>query len=107
MRGRRAHTTGIVGIVNPNIGVSLLSGTIASAQPNQQVVTGGPTSAASRTLYLRRTITNDTGAPITALRFRVSDITTGSTPAPPSGQAILRVVSDPGGSVTFKATRTH
>ena len=98
------HATGSPVIVNPKIGVALLAGTNPNASPNQQVVTGGPTSGASRTLYLRRTITNNTGSPITALRFRVTRITTGSTPAPLGAAAILRVVSDPGGSVTFNST---
>ena len=90
-------------IVNPNIGVSLLTGTNASAQPNQQLVPSGPTANAIDTLYLRRKITNNTGSPIDSLRFRVSDITTGSTPAPPSTQAILGVVSDPGGSIIYNS----
>ncbi len=98
------HATGSPVIVNRNIGVSLLAGTNPNAAPNEQVVTGGPTPGASRTLYLRRTITNNTGASLTSLRFRVTKITTGSTPAPASTAAIVRAVSDPGGSVTFNST---
>lgn len=98
------HDSGSPTIGNAGLGIGLLSGTNPSAQPNQQVVSGGPTPAASRTLYLRRVITNDSGAEIDSLRFRVSQITTGSTPAPPSTQAILRVVSDSNTSVSYNGT---
>ena len=47
--------------------------------------------AASGTLTIRRVFTNSTGLPVTRLRFRVVDVTTASSAAPPPGVAVLRV----------------
>jgi hypothetical protein len=44
-------------------------------------------------LSIRRKITNNTGAPVTRLRFRVIDITTLGSPGDGPGQADLRVLS--------------
>ena len=63
------------------------------------------------TLSLRRRFTNNTGRPVTRLRFRVVDITTLiSTPGVPPGAADLRVLTSPtisvfsagGGSLTVQ-----
>ncbi|HEY0100361.1 MAG TPA: LamG-like jellyroll fold domain-containing protein [Pyrinomonadaceae bacterium] len=56
-----------------------------------------PTNAAFGQLRLRRKFTNTTGAGVTRLRFRITDITT----TPEAGVADLRVV---GGSGNFTAT---
>jgi hypothetical protein len=54
----------------------------------------GP-NAAFGTLTVRRKITNNTGANITKLRFRISDITTLNTPGyvPGGAQSDMRVLS--------------
>ena len=55
------------------------------------------------TLSLRRRFTNNTGAPVTRLRFRVVDITTltgGGSLVVPAGTADLRVLSSPDINVT-------
>ena len=54
----------------------------------------GPNAAAG-TLSIRRTITNNTGANVTRLRFRITDITTLNTPGytPGGPQADMRVLS--------------
>lgn len=51
-----------------------------------------PTNAAFGTLAIRRRFTNRTGAPVTRLRFRVVDLTTGPAPVAP-GTADLRALS--------------
>jgi Lamin Tail Domain len=93
-------------IDNPNIAVSLLCGTNANLSPNFSLLATGPIpgGAATQTLLLGRTITNQGATPITSLRFRISDITTGQTPAPPAGQLILRAVSNPATTVTGTST---
>ncbi len=100
------HDTASQVIANPSIAVSLLCGANPNASPNRDVLAGGPVAGgmATRTLILRRTLTNQSATPITSLRFRVSDITTGQTPAPPAGQAVLRAVSSPATSVTGTST---
>jgi len=54
----------------------------------------GPNAAAG-TLSIRRTITNNTGANVTRLRFRITDITTLNTPGyvPGGSQSDMRVLS--------------
>ena len=91
-------------IANPKIGLGLLAGTDPSAAPNQALSAVSPPPGAVETLYIRRKITNNTGSSISSLRFRVSEITTGATPAPPVANAILRILSDPGGTVPFGGT---
>jgi hypothetical protein len=56
-------------------------------------------NAAYGTLAIRRKFTNTTGAPVTALRFRVVDITTNNSPGYVSSHAILRVLSSGGATV--------
>jgi len=54
----------------------------------------GPNAAAG-TLSIRRTITNNTGANVTRMRFRVTDITTLNTPGyvPGGSQADMRILN--------------
>ena len=72
--------------------------TSSSAPPNRardyMVVTNGTLG----TLLVRRTFTNNTGAPVTRLRFRIVEITTLTTP-PVSGQADLRALNSSDGTV--------
>jgi hypothetical protein len=51
-----------------------------------------PSVGATGSLYIRRTFTNNIGAPITRLRFRIVDITTFPAPA---GTAELRAMTSP------------
>lgn len=90
---------------NGRIKVSLYAPrSLASAVPNRfrNAFGGNPTSAALGTLDIRRKVTNTSGGPITALRFRAVDMTTrtGTTP-PPAGTADLRILTalDASGSI--------
>lgn len=73
-----------------------------SASPNRvrdvTVVPNGP----SGTLSIRRQFTNNTGAPVTRLRFRIIDITTLGTPNPGGAQADLRAITS--GDITIPVT---
>lgn len=51
-----------------------------------------PARSSQGTLSLRRTVTNLTGAPVTRLRFRITDISTLTSP-PAAGQADVRALS--------------
>lgn len=62
-------------------------------------------NAAYGTLAIRRKFTNTTGAPVTALRFRVVDITTNNSPGYVSSHAILRVLNSGGASVNGGAVQ--
>jgi hypothetical protein len=77
----------------------------ASVAPNRvrDTTAIGPNAAAG-TLSIRRTVTNNTGANVTRLRFRITDITTLNTPGytPGGSQADMRVLS----STDFTATIT-
>jgi hypothetical protein len=82
---------------NAVIKASLIDPTTSSAaSPNRNRSAAGanPTNAAYGTLDIRRKFTNKTGARVTALRFRIVDITTRvGTSAPPVGTADLRLLS--------------
>jgi hypothetical protein len=85
--------------------VSLLDPAVgANVAPNRvrDTTAVGPNAAAG-TMSLRRTVTNNTGANVTRLRFRVSDITTLNTPgySPGGSQADMRVLSSSDFNVTI------
>jgi hypothetical protein len=100
---------------NASIKATLIDPQVAStATPNRVRSASGtnPSNAAFGTLQIRRKFTNNTGAPITRLRFRIVDITTLNSPVvttPP--QADLRalnatgnfLVSTSGGNVTVES----
>ena len=66
---------------NTTIAGTLLDPAVASsAPPNRQRNFAVETNAAFGTMLIRRTITNNTGLPISRLRFRVINITTLGTP---------------------------
>ena len=75
-------------------------------------VCGNADTCAQGTLTIRRKFTNKTGAPVTALRFRIVDITTLNTPNPGGAQADLRALDSSdmnvaitsGGTVVVKGT---
>jgi len=77
-----------VTVIDPAVG--------ANVAPNRvrDTTAIGPNAAAG-TLSVRRTITNNTGANVTRLRFRITDITTLNTPGytPGGAQADMRVLS--------------
>ena len=77
---------------------------LSATLPQNRVRAAGTTRTAEQyrnihigTLAIRRQYTNNTGQPVTRLRFRIIDI----TGYPPSaGVADLRVITSPGASVT-------
>ena len=86
---------------NTTIAVSLLDPSVSSATPPNRVRTttpepNGPLGA----LHVRRTFTNNTGLPVSRLRFRTIDITTRGT-CPTGSCADLRVLSSSDGSATL------
>jgi PKD repeat protein len=97
------HNAASQTVIDSSVQVGLLSGTTDSAAPNQEVDAVSASPAAARTMYIRRTLTNQTGGDITRLQFQVSDITTAQKPDV-SSQAILRVLSDPNTSLSYNGT---
>jgi uncharacterized repeat protein (TIGR01451 family) len=80
------------GLISPDVS--------ASSVPNRVRSTGSYTDNLSNTgiyplgtLAIRRLYTNNTGVPVTRLRFRIIDATTGPAPA---GVADLRAITSPG-----------
>ena len=81
--------------------VSLLDNTKSSSvSPNRvRDLTSDPgNNSTFGTLAIRRRVTNNTGAPVTRLRFRVVEVTT--FPSPGGGQADVRVRTSAGGPVS-------
>jgi hypothetical protein len=62
------------------------------------------TNGAAGTLKIRRRITNNTGLPIVALRYRIVDITTLTLGGTPPGQADVRALDSPTQSITLTDT---
>jgi hypothetical protein len=61
--------------------------------PNGPVCPIDPATSANGYLSIRRRITNNSGAPVTRLRFRIVDITTLNSPGAGVGQADLRALT--------------
>ncbi|MDT5269850.1 MAG: trimeric autotransporter adhesin [Acidobacteriota bacterium] len=79
---------------NSGIGGSLLDGSVASsAHPNRtRSFTSNPAQNSTfGTLTVRRRVTNNTGAPVTRLRYRIVDMST--FPSPGGGVADLRAIT--------------
>jgi hypothetical protein len=99
---------------NATVKPALIDPTVASTAPPNRIRSGtgaNPITAAYGTLDIRRKFTNATGTPVTALRFRVVDITTrtGASAPPPAGTADLRLLSSTdtdakGGTINIKGT---
>jgi hypothetical protein len=90
--------------LNNNIVSNLLDPTVAgSAQPNRERSFVAETNADQGTILIRRTFTNNTGTPISRLRFRVVDITTLGTPGSECGSscADVRALTSQDGQVTI------
>jgi hypothetical protein len=97
-------------IIRNSLQNGLLDPTLsASTTPNRERDTSagavGPNSAFG-TLTIRRTITNNTAAPITRLRFRVIEVTTLNSPVVVSSQAQVRVLNSGSSVVTVNAVPT-
>jgi phosphotransferase system IIB component len=72
---------------------ALIAPTISSSQPpNRERRFNVVACGDQGTLLIRRTYTNNTGADVTRLRFRVNDITTVNSPVTSSPQAIVKVL---------------
>jgi hypothetical protein len=98
---------------NGSVKASLIDPLAASTAPPNRIRSAAganPTNAAFGTLDIRRKFTNSTGAAVTALRFRIVDITTRTgASAPPAGTADLRLLTSidtdaNGGLITLKGT---
>jgi hypothetical protein len=87
------------------INSTLLDPTVSGASSPNRVRTMTPeTNAPQGSIFIRRTFTNNTGAPVSRLRFRVADITTRGTPASECGGAVcadLRALTSPDGTATM------
>ncbi|MFL6209580.1 MAG: carboxypeptidase regulatory-like domain-containing protein [Pyrinomonadaceae bacterium] len=83
----------------------------STAAPNRARDLNAVPNGSLGTLTIRRRFTNKTGQPVTALRFRIVDVTTLNTPNPGGAQADLRAigsvdvtVATGGGNVLVKGT---
>ncbi|HZB47443.1 MAG TPA: lamin tail domain-containing protein, partial [Pyrinomonadaceae bacterium] len=89
------------------IGRALLDTAVdAGAEPNRKrdATPDAPSNSTFGTIEFRRTFTNNTGGSLTALRFRIVDLTTLNSPGGP--QADLRARSSSAGTVTLSDTTT-
>ncbi len=96
---------------NATVKASLIDPSQASTSPPNRIrdTTPGTGATAQGTLDIRRKFTNQTGGPVTRLRFRVVDITTTNTPNPGGSQADLRMLTSAdttanGGTITILGT---
>jgi hypothetical protein len=88
---------------NSQIAPSLIEPTQSSAAPPNRVRnTTAVTNGTNGTLSIRRSFTNNSGATVTALRFRVIDITTLNSPNPGGAQVDLRAITS--GTATVSPT---
>lgn len=79
---------------NATIKASAIDPAVAiTSPPNRTRDFTAVTNGTQGTLNIRRRFTNQTGVPITRLRFRVVDITTLNTPNPGGAQADLRAIN--------------
>ncbi len=89
------------------IGRALLDTNVdAGAEPNRKrdATPDVPNNSTLGTIEFRRTFTNNTGGSLTALRFRIVDLTTLNSPGGP--QADLRARSSSAGTVTLSDNTT-
>jgi hypothetical protein len=89
----------------PGISNTLLDPTVSGAVAPNRVRTMTPeANAPLGSIFIRRTFTNNTGQPVSRLRFRVADITTRGTPNSECGGspcADLRALTSPDGTATM------
>jgi glucose/arabinose dehydrogenase len=76
----------------------------STAPPNRVRDTTPVTNGPQGTLVIRRRFRNNTGAIVTALRFRVVDVTTLNTPNPGGAQADLRALDSGDTTVTVSGS---
>lgn len=94
---------------NDTVALALLDPAVgSSSRPNRDREPGppnqNPITAPFGTLSIRRTVTNNTGQPVTRLRFRVVDISTFSAP---TGTADLRAITSGTTTATVSITGTN
>lgn len=75
-------------------------------QPNAPACPDDPNTSTNGYLSIRRKFTNNSGSPVTKLRFRVVDITTLGSPGAGAGQAELHAISSSAISVSIMGTPT-
>lgn len=94
------------GLLNPLASASTAPNRERDTTPN--VCNGGvaPSNCTLGTMTIRRSITNNTAAPLTRLRFRVYEITTLNSPVVVSSQAQLRVLNSGSSVVTVNGVPT-
>jgi hypothetical protein len=90
----------IAGLVDSTVGVTVQPNRVRNSAPYVDTLSGTGTYPLG-TLSVRRTYVNNTGAPITRLRFRIVDITAASTD---TGVADIRAISSGTVSVTTNDT---
>ncbi len=90
---------------NAAIKATLIDPAVSSAAPPNRVrdTTAVGPNAALGTLVIRRQFTNNTGGPVTRLRFRIVDVTTLNTPGyvPGGSQADMRALNSNNITVTL------
>jgi hypothetical protein len=77
------------GLIDPNVSATLSPNRVRNTASYTDTLSGTGTYSLG-TLAVRRQYTNNTGTPVTRLRFRLIDVTTGPAPA---GTADLRAVT--------------
>src|SRR5205085_3582529 len=89
-------------LIEPLQPSSVAPNRVRDATPN--VCNGGnaPSNCTLGTLTIRRRFVNNTGATVTALRFRVVDVTTLNTPNPGGQQADVRLLGSGTGNITTR-----
>ncbi len=91
---------------NASVKTALIDPQQSSTAPPNRIrdttanVCGNASLCAEGTLTIRRSFKNSTGAPVTALRFRIVDITTLNTPNPGGQQSDLRALDTADVTVT-------
>jgi len=92
-------------IVNNNISSNVIDPAVGAASPPNRVrIHTAETNAPQGTILIRRLFTNNTGRPVSRLRFRVTNITTRGTPASECGGspcADVRALTSQDESVTL------
>jgi hypothetical protein len=94
---------------NTSFGFAVLDTTVSASNPpnRDRDFTAAPPNAPLGTLTIRRAVTNNTGATVTRLRFRIIDVTTFNSPTLVAApQAQLRAVNSGSSVVTVNGTPT-
>ncbi|MFL6209282.1 MAG: metallophosphoesterase [Pyrinomonadaceae bacterium] len=87
-------------LIDPQAASTAAPNRVRDQTPN---VCGNPATCVQGTLTIRRKFTNKTGMSVSALRFRIVDVTTLNTPNPGGAQADLRAIDSADVTVTTTA----